>query len=341
MPADDAAVEDVVLFAAAATRAQVAADSGAGLSTMRPIHLPQPTHVLLEPEAEVTALAVPSTSSAAASSAVASESAVDPGSTPFSRLLARMLPAPADQSTAPQRNNPFEMSRLLGEMGAPEPFMLRCCPALSWEDRVMGFVGCYAIGAALTLSSLFAFAELAAGRPEQFAYRYSFGNVLAICSSFFLAGPRAQCKRMMAPARIWASSLYLGSIVLCLISALVFSEPSLTVGAGHPCCMVGPILTGPRHPPATSMRRERGGRALSRSAFSMRAQSQASRLPPRLDLRAILRIGLVLPHIHTAWTQHHPASHPLLLPLLKAAQTAGSFVGPRVYDWQASGACEH
>jgi|TARA_B100000524_G_scaffold281762_1_gene157803 hypothetical protein len=33
---------------------------------------------------------------------------------------------------------------------------------------------------------------------------------------------------MVAPARIWASSIYLASIALCLVSAL-FSQPSLVV----------------------------------------------------------------------------------------------------------------
>ena len=38
--------------------------------------------------------------------------------------------------------------RLLGAPAKPDPFYVRYCPALSWEDRVLGFLACLVIGRA-------------------------------------------------------------------------------------------------------------------------------------------------------------------------------------------------
>mmetsp|Transcript_47375 Transcript_47375/g.157922 ORF Transcript_47375/g.157922 Transcript_47375/m.157922 type:complete len:249 (-) Transcript_47375:54-800(-) len=122
--------------------------------------------------------------------------------------------------------------RLLGAPAKPDPFYVRYCPALSWEDRVLGFLACLVIGYALTITSLFSYTALIHGNPAPFALRYSLGNLLAICSTAFLMGPQAQIKSMLEPQRFYATTVYLGAIVATLVSALVLRMPSLVV-----CCI--------------------------------------------------------------------------------------------------------
>jgi hypothetical protein len=64
-----------------------------------------------------------------------------------------------------------------------------------------GFGICFAAGTLLSLSSMFSFAKLVMGFPTDFAVKYTFGNLLAICSTGFLIGPARQAKQMMAASR--------------------------------------------------------------------------------------------------------------------------------------------
>ena len=109
---------------------------------------------------------------------------------------------------------------LLGE-AKQEPLHLRFCPSLSWEDRVMGFLGCYVIGISLSISSMMSYPALLTGHPGPFAWKYSAGNVLGLVSTSFLVGPRTQLKNMMAPVRLGATVVYLSSILVTLVSAIV------------------------------------------------------------------------------------------------------------------------
>ena len=104
-----------------------------------------------------------------------------------------------------------------------------CCPTLSWEDRFLGFLGCYAIGFALGLSSMLSFPMLLAGDPTPFAWTYSLGNLLSIASSTFLVGPRMQCEQMVSPVRLGATAAYLLSIFGTAWSALVLRAAPLTL----------------------------------------------------------------------------------------------------------------
>lgn len=106
-----------------------------------------------------------------------------------------------------------------------------CCPALSWEERLMGFMGCFVIGCALSISSMFSFQQLLLGHPTQFAIKLSLGNVLSISSAMFLAGPRTQAQKMSDPSRLGATLMYLGSIVFSLVAALILESSMLTIVA--------------------------------------------------------------------------------------------------------------
>jgi hypothetical protein len=54
-------------------------------------------------------------------------------------------------------------SRLLGKPSKPEPWFIRWAPKLSWEDRVLGFLGCLVVAWALTASSIFSYHMLLMG----------------------------------------------------------------------------------------------------------------------------------------------------------------------------------
>ena len=124
------------------------------------------------------------------------------------------------------------MKRLLGiSTASEEPLHLRCCPALSWEERMMGFAGCWAIGFALSLTSILSFPQLLLGDPSPFAWKYSIGNVLGLASSAFLVGPKQQLEAMSSPVRIGATVAYLCSIVATVFAALVLQHALLTLCA--------------------------------------------------------------------------------------------------------------
>ena len=45
------------------------------------------------------------------------------------------------------------------------------------------------------------------------------GNIVSVCSSGFLFGPKRQCRSMFAARRIYATCIYLGAMLLTLIVA--------------------------------------------------------------------------------------------------------------------------
>ena len=102
----------------------------------------------------------------------------------------------------------------------PEDGCWRFCPDLSWDDRILGFIGCYVIGCALSVSSMLSFTKLLAGNPTQFALKLALGNVLSISAACFLAGPRRQAEKMTDPSRMGATLMYVGSIAFTLFAAL-------------------------------------------------------------------------------------------------------------------------
>jgi hypothetical protein len=135
-----------------------------------------------------------------------------------------------DSDTQTSRTYADQLRVALGQK-PKEDGCCRCCPDLSWEERLMGFMGCFVIGCALSISSMFSFTELLLGYPTQFAIKLALGNVLSVSSAMFLAGPRTQLQKMSDPARLGASLMYLGSIVFSLVAALVLKSSLLTVVA--------------------------------------------------------------------------------------------------------------
>lgn len=75
--------------------------------------------------------------------------------------------------------------------------------------------------------SLFRLFELLKGDPIPFALMYTLGNIVAVCSTCFLYGPWTQAKKMAAPTRIIATSVYASMMALTLF--LVFYQGELPI----------------------------------------------------------------------------------------------------------------
>ena len=151
------------------------------------------------------------------------------GPEPLPPEPAAAAPTLSKLSSHTNRSETATMQQLLGIAQSDEPLQIHCCPTLGWEERVMGFLGCYVIGMALSLSSILSFPLLLAGDPAPFAWKYSVGNCLSLVSSTFLVGPRSQLRQMASPVRLGASAAYLLSIAFTVVAALVLRMALLTL----------------------------------------------------------------------------------------------------------------
>ncbi|XP_059290168.1 uncharacterized protein LOC132043726 isoform X2 [Lycium ferocissimum] len=65
--------------------------------------------------------------------------------------------------------------------------------------------------------------------PIKFGITFSFGNLLALGSTAFLIGPKRQVTMMLDPVRIYATAIYIASIIIALFSALYVRNKLLTL----------------------------------------------------------------------------------------------------------------
>jgi hypothetical protein len=100
------------------------------------------------------------------------------------------------------------------------------CPSLSFKQRIIGFVICLA-GAAFL--SFIGFYCLFQSQYVEFGIFNTLANIGALSSSFFLAGPKKQAKKMFEETRIIASIVYLISMILTFIMALVVKLPGVVL----------------------------------------------------------------------------------------------------------------
>ena len=90
---------------------------------------------------------------------------------------------------------------------------------LSWPQRLAAF-GLLLFGGVVFLALAVLYAPLIiAGRSSKFAVTYVFANVSLLASSCVLVGPRRQMASMFAAHRLYASIVYLGSMVGVMYSA--------------------------------------------------------------------------------------------------------------------------
>ncbi|KAK9134130.1 hypothetical protein Syun_013460 [Stephania yunnanensis] len=95
---------------------------------------------------------------------------------------------------------------------------------LSTKQRIYGFAICFVAGLACTLLSLLVFFN-----PVKFGITFTFGNLLSLGSTAFLIGPKRQLTMMLDPARIYATAMYLASIIIALFCALYVHNKLLTL----------------------------------------------------------------------------------------------------------------
>ncbi|XP_059290167.1 uncharacterized protein LOC132043726 isoform X1 [Lycium ferocissimum] len=94
----------------------------------------------------------------------------------------------------------------------------------STKQRLYGFAICLSTGIACTLLSMLVFFN-----PIKFGITFSFGNLLALGSTAFLIGPKRQVTMMLDPVRIYATAIYIASIIIALFSALYVRNKLLTL----------------------------------------------------------------------------------------------------------------
>ncbi|RNF05556.1 putative vesicle transport protein SFT2B-like [Trypanosoma rangeli] len=105
------------------------------------------------------------------------------------------------------------------------------CPSLSWKHRLIGCGCCVGLGMFFSLLSFIAILQM---DLVLFSVLFSFGNVVSIAGLLFLAGPMAQLQRMFDEKRWIATTVYLVSIVLTILCALLLHNALLVLV----CCLV-------------------------------------------------------------------------------------------------------
>ncbi|CAA7396566.1 unnamed protein product [Spirodela intermedia] len=95
---------------------------------------------------------------------------------------------------------------------------------LSTKQRLYGFATCLFVGLACTFLSMFVFFN-----PIKFGITFTFGNLCALGSTAFLIGPKRQLVMMLDPVRIYATAIYLASLIMALFCAFYVHNKALTL----------------------------------------------------------------------------------------------------------------
>lgn len=96
-----------------------------------------------------------------------------------------------------------------------------CCPKLTLFERIYGWIGCLCIGVVLNLVGS---GFWTAGNRPAFAIIYTSGNCVSILGSFFLMGPKRQCRRITAARRRITVLIYFSTMVLTIVVALTCKQ---------------------------------------------------------------------------------------------------------------------
>ncbi|KEG05241.1 putative vesicle transport protein SFT2B-like [Trypanosoma grayi] len=100
------------------------------------------------------------------------------------------------------------------------------CPSLSWRQRLTGCACCVGLGMLFSLLSFIAILQM---DLVFFSVLFSLGNVMSLSGMLFLAGPMAHLNRMFAESRWIATTVYLVSLVLTLVAALLLHNALLVL----------------------------------------------------------------------------------------------------------------
>jgi hypothetical protein len=115
-----------------------------------------------------------------------------------------------------------------------ESAFTKCCPNLTFKQRIYGFIACASFGWILSLMGTL---TLIGGATKKnitiFAILFVIGNVIALCATGFLLGPKTQCNKMWAATRRYTTAFYLVMLII------VFS---VAVAVGHLYEKYDPLL---------------------------------------------------------------------------------------------------
>ncbi|KAL1933961.1 hypothetical protein VTP01DRAFT_8051 [Rhizomucor pusillus] len=93
-------------------------------------------------------------------------------------------------------------------------------------QRLYAFGACFVIGMIISiLSTLMLLSLNVAG----FAILYSIGNLVSLFSLTFIIGIPKQLKTMFAPVRFWATTIYLGLLVVTLVLSILLKNFVLSI----------------------------------------------------------------------------------------------------------------
>ncbi|CAL0333201.1 unnamed protein product [Lupinus luteus] len=109
-----------------------------------------------------------------------------------------------------------------GNFAFMDDFNSNC--TLSTKQRLYGFAICFAAGLTFTLLSMLVFLK-----PIKFAITFTLGNLLSLGSTAFLIGPKKQVTMMLDPVRIYATAIYIASMIVALFCALYIHNKLLTL----------------------------------------------------------------------------------------------------------------
>ena len=109
---------------------------------------------------------------------------------------------------------------LLGEEDPEEePDLCSFLPSLSMQQRIGGCVSCMILGYMLSLGASFRLVSAFRGDVFPLVIVLTFGNIISLSGSCFLAGPTSQLEKMFHSKRRIASIAYISSLVLTLTVA--------------------------------------------------------------------------------------------------------------------------
>mmetsp|Transcript_28374 Transcript_28374/g.28672 ORF Transcript_28374/g.28672 Transcript_28374/m.28672 type:complete len:265 (+) Transcript_28374:117-911(+) len=111
-----------------------------------------------------------------------------------------------------------------------EPACAKCCPNLTFKQRLIGFFACAVCGYLLSfIGTLTLIGGPTPTNIRTFAVLYVFGNVVALAATGFLLGPRSQCTKMWHPTRRYSAAFYLIMLIIVFSVAVAKQNVGLVI----------------------------------------------------------------------------------------------------------------
>lgn len=112
------------------------------------------------------------------------------------------------------------MSSFEGDIIAPDDSE-QLFKGLSWSQRIQGYAIFLSLGIFATMMSWIA---ISFGWYWKYTVLSTLGSIMSVLSTVVLMGPSAQLAYMFDDTRKWATTMYLGSLIMTLIVAFAFKS---------------------------------------------------------------------------------------------------------------------